>query len=127
MGQGLLCLALSPIQLGLLADIVEQRRLRRQWKPPVSPRHHDDGEDLGQRASDQLLEAISASTGEEHEQPDQDGGGAYAVAPPPTQVVLDVDEDRHRDQGAEADEEEEIVEEFHHPVLLPRVRLVELV
>ena len=42
-------------------------------------------------------------------------------------MVLDVDEDGDRQERAEADEEEEPVEELHHDLPLRGVRLVELV
>ena len=57
----------------------------------------------------------------------EDGHDADAVPPAPAEVILDVDEHGDGEQGAEADEEEEPVEEAHHLRLLGAVGLVELV
>jgi hypothetical protein len=67
---------------------------------------------------------VPAGAGGKYYEPNGDGGGAGAVAPRPAEVVLDVDEHCDGEEGAQADEEEEPVEEAHHLRLLALVGLV---
>jgi hypothetical protein len=136
----LVCVGESLLELALLGgalllcggdladvDVVEHGRVGGQAEAALAPGGDEDGGELRERAAGELLEAVPPGAGEEDGEAERDGGGAGAVSPGAAEVVLDVDEHGDGEQGAEADEEEEPVEEAHHLALLPGVRLVELV
>ncbi|BAS72680.1 Os01g0556650, partial [Oryza sativa Japonica Group] len=108
--------------------LVELRRGGRALDDPALPRRGDEHlEDVDDGAPGAPLVAVPPGPGEEDGDGGEHGGGADAVGPAPADVVLDVDEHGDGEQRAEADEEEEAVEEEAHGGALPAVAVVELV
>jgi hypothetical protein len=81
---------------GGIIDVVEVGRVGGQSQRSLPPSGGGDGDDLGERAADELLEAVPGGAGEEDKDTGEDGGHADAVSLGAAQVVLHVQQHRDR-------------------------------
>lgn len=112
---------------GKIIDIEQLGRIWWQLKAAFLPCSNKHGGNLSQRTTHQFLKAVPPCPRQEHDESDNDGQCTNAVTPSSSEVILYVHKDSDGKEGANADEEEEPVEEVNHLGPLGLVWLIELV